>query len=64
MVLLICAPMVLVYAIGVGNFGTALRHRAKFIAALIVLAAPLLPSLRLPAGSLYRRSASAHPGAT
>lgn len=51
-VLLICVPMIVVYAIGVGNFGTGLRHRAKFIAALIVLAAPLLPAIRLPSGSL------------
>ena len=63
-VLLICVPMIFVYAIGVGNFGTALRHRAKFVVAMIVLAAPLLPGLRLPAGSLYRRTPSAHPGAT
>ena len=34
-----------VYGIAVGNFGTGLRHRAKFIVMFILLAAPLLPKL-------------------
>ncbi len=34
-----------VYGTAVGNFGTGLRHRAKFIVMFILLAAPLLPRL-------------------
>lgn len=45
LVLLICAALVFVYAIGVGNFGTGLRHRAKFIVPALVMAAPWLPKL-------------------
>ena len=33
----------LVYGVAVGNFGTGIRHRAKFIFMFILLAAPLLP---------------------
>jgi hypothetical protein len=43
--LLMSLAMVIVFGVGTGNFGTALRHRAKFVAALIVLAAPRLPRL-------------------
>jgi len=32
-----------VYGVAVGNFGTGLRHRAKFVVMFILLAAPLLP---------------------
>lgn len=32
-----------VYGVAVGNFGTGIRHRAKFIVMFILLAAPLLP---------------------
>ena len=42
-IILIC--YFFVFGLGVGNFGTGLRHRAKFIIALILLAAPLLPKL-------------------
>lgn len=31
---------IIVHAIGVGNFGTSIRHRSKFVVILIVLAAP------------------------
>jgi hypothetical protein len=41
---ILCA-LILVYAVGSGNFGTAIRHRAKLAAILIVLASPLLPKL-------------------
>ncbi len=44
-VLLIILPLVLAFALGTGNFGTGLRHRAKFAAVFIALAAPLLPYL-------------------
>tara|TARA_Y100000996_G_scaffold415520_1_gene410787 strand:+ start:2212 stop:3513 length:1302 start_codon:yes stop_codon:yes gene_type:complete len=41
LIILIC--YFFVYAIGVGNFGTGLRHRSKFVAILILLAVPFLP---------------------
>ena len=36
---------VFIYGLGVGNFGTAVRHRSKFVVILIVLAAPMLHKL-------------------
>lgn len=42
---LILVPLVFAYGVGTGNFGTALRHRTKLVAAVIVLAAPRLPRL-------------------
>ena len=35
----------LIFAVGVGNFGTGIRHRSKFVIILILLAAPLLNRL-------------------
>lgn len=45
-VLAIVVALVLTFSFGVGNFGTALRHRGKVLIALIVLAAPRLRGLR------------------
>jgi hypothetical protein len=45
--LLLLIPLLLAFGVGTGNFGTALRHRAKFVAGLIVLASSLLPRLVL-----------------
>lgn len=42
-ILLLLLAYLLVYGIGVANFGTGFRHRAKFTIIFIVLAAPLLP---------------------
>lgn len=36
----------LIYSFGVGNFGTAIRHRLKFITILIVIAAPKIAKLK------------------
>ncbi|MBK1726384.1 glycosyltransferase family 39 protein [Halorhodospira neutriphila] len=44
-VLMILLAMVLTFGVGTSNFGTAMRHRAKFVVALIALAAPRLPRL-------------------
>ena len=38
--LLIFISYIIIYGFGLGNFGTALRHRSKFLIILIVLAAP------------------------
>ena len=35
---------IFVFAIGVGNFGTGIRHRAKFFIAFLLLVAPLIPN--------------------
>ncbi len=40
-IILIC--FIFVFAIGVGNFGTGIRHRAKFFIAFLLLIAPLIP---------------------
>lgn len=44
-VFLLFLTMVFVFGVGTGNFGTALRHRAKFAIALIALAAPKIPKI-------------------
>ena len=33
------------FAIGVGNFGSGLRHRSKFVFEMILLIGPLIPTL-------------------
>jgi len=44
-VLLVLAALVLVFGLAISNFGTGLRHRAKFVAGFIALIAPRLPRL-------------------
>ena len=44
-ILLILLAYILVYGISVGNFGTGLRHRSKFVVMFILLTAPFLPKL-------------------
>ena len=38
--LLIFISYIVIYGLGIGNFGTAIRHRSKFVVMLIILAAP------------------------
>jgi len=38
--ILIFICYLIVYGISVGNFGTGIRHRSKFVVMLIILAAP------------------------
>lgn len=45
-ILFILVAYIVVFSFGVGNFGAGIRHRAKFVAGFIILAAPLLPMLR------------------
>jgi hypothetical protein len=47
MFLLVLLCYVILFSIGVGNFGTALRHRSKFVVILILLAAPLIKKFTL-----------------
>jgi len=42
-IFLILLTYLFVYGVGIGNFGTGIRHRAKFIVMFMLLAAPLLP---------------------
>lgn len=44
-VLLLFLPLLIAFSIGVGNFGTALRHRSKFVILLVALVATRLPRL-------------------
>jgi len=53
-IVFILTILILAFGIAIGNFGTGLRHRAKFVAALIALAAPRLP--RIVWGMKQRRS--------
>lgn len=46
-ILFILIGLILAFGVGTGNFGTALRHRAKFVVGLIVLASYWLPFLRI-----------------
>jgi 4-amino-4-deoxy-L-arabinose transferase-like glycosyltransferase len=46
-VLIILLTYLLVFGIGVGNFGTGVRHRSKFVIMFILLAAPILRSFTL-----------------
>jgi len=44
-ILIILVFYVFVFAIGVGNFGTGIRHRTKFVVLFILLAGPLLKKI-------------------
>lgn len=46
-ILIILLFYFIVFGVGVGNFGTGIRHRSKFVIELILLAAPLIPKLTL-----------------
>jgi len=44
-ILIILVFYILAFGIGVGNFGTAIRHRSKFVIMIILLAGPLIKRL-------------------
>ncbi len=46
-ILLMLLAYIFVFGIGVGNFGTGIRHRSKFTIMFILLAAPLLKNFKL-----------------
>ena len=46
-ILIILIFYILVFGLGVGNFGTGIRHRSKITVLFILLAAPLLKKLIL-----------------
>ena len=45
--ILILIMYIFVYSFGVGNFGTSIRHRLKFIGILIAIAAPKIVKIKL-----------------
>ena len=44
-ILVILISFIFVYGVGVGNFGTGIRHRSKFVIIFILLAAPLIKKI-------------------
>ena len=44
-ILIILLSYILIFAVGVGNFGTGIRHRSKFVIILLILVAPLIHKL-------------------
>ena len=44
-ILIILLAYIFVFGMGVGNFGTGIRHRSKFVIMFILLAGPLLKKL-------------------
>lgn len=47
LILIILLSYIIVFAIGVGNFGTSIRHRSKFVIFFILLAAQFLHRFKL-----------------
>ena len=44
-ILIILLSYIIVHGVGVGNFGSGIRHRSKFVIGFILLAAPLIPKI-------------------
>ena len=42
-ILIVLIAYIIIYGVGVSNFGSSIRHRSKFAIELILLAAPLIP---------------------
>ncbi len=47
-ILLILLAYIVIFGVGVGNFGSGIRHRSKFAIEFILLAAPLIPRFTFP----------------
>ena len=43
--LMILIMYLILFGLGVGNFGSGLRHRSKFVFEMILLIGPLIPTL-------------------
>jgi hypothetical protein len=54
MIVILLGVYLVVFGLVIGNFGTGIRHRAKFVAALIVLAAPVISRLVLVRANSYK----------
>ena len=46
-ILLILVGYITVFGLIIGNFGTSLRHRSKFVVGLIILIAPFIPKISI-----------------
>ena len=46
-IFLILIAYIIVFAVGVGNFGTGIRHRSKFVFMFILLAAPFIGEFKI-----------------
>ena len=42
-ILIILISYIIIFGVGVSNFGSGIRHRSKFVIEFILLAAPLIP---------------------
>ena len=52
--LIILLSYLIVFGVGVGNFGTGIRHRSKFVIIFILLAAPFIKRLTLKKIKKYK----------
>lgn len=46
-ILIVSLSYIFIFSFGVGNFGTSIRHKTKFVALIIILAAPFIQNLLL-----------------
>lgn len=46
-ILIISLSYIIVFGLVIGNFGTAIRHRAKFIILILILIAPFIPRIKI-----------------
>jgi len=53
-ILIILLSYIIVFGVGVGNFGTGIRHRSKFVIIFILLAAPFIKRLTLKKIKKYK----------
>ena len=53
-ILIILLSYIIVFGVGVGNFGTGIRHRSKFVIMFILLAAPLIKRITLKKIKKYK----------
>ena len=54
-ILLILFCYLMIWGVGISNFGAASRHRSKFVIELIILAAPFIPKIPLRKTKNYFR---------
>ena len=55
MILIILLFYGIAFSFGVGNFGTGIRHRSKFVIELILLAAPFIPQFVISKKKIYKK---------
>ena len=55
-ILIILFCYIIIWGVGVSNFGAGSRHRSKFVIQFILLAAPLIPRLYLSRKKIHKVS--------